>query len=150
LRPGGRLVTTVIHFNQTVDSTGIIKGSAHYPRGVANFHWAKVLLEDFGGWYPRGDQLAIGADGAFTQIKHVDATEDYHWTSEYWLVKMKRETARNPKVWAALAGKIIAHPRATISMLDDLIISQSWMWQFRADKNGNTPTTLWRDVWERI
>jgi hypothetical protein len=35
-------------------------------------------------------------------------------------------------------------------MLDNLMFSQSWMWQFRERKNKDTPTKLFRDVWKKI
>lgn len=150
LGPGGLLATTVIHFQKPVDPKEIAQGSGRYRRGDDRFHFAQVLLEDFGGWYPIGDQLSRCARGTFVQEQHYNATEDYCWTSEYWLQRMKHQIARNPKVWYALATKILPHPKATISMLDDLIISQSWMWQFRPHSDGVTPTVLWRDVWRRV
>ncbi len=150
LKPRGLLATTVIHFQKSVDPKEIAKGSGRYRRGDDRYHFTQVLLEDFGGWYPLGDQLVEDARGMFVREQHYDGTEDYHWTSEYWLTRMKHETSRNPKVWFALAGKLIPHPKATMSMLDDLIFSQSWMWQFRRQANGEIPTVLWRDVWRLV
>lgn len=150
LKPRGLLATTVVHFQRPVDPKEIAQGSGRYPRGDDRFHFAQVLLEDFGGWYPYGEQLATCAKGSFVREQHYDATEDYRQTSEYWLERMKYETPRNPKVWFALMRKFLSHPKATASMLDDLIISQSWMWQFRSQPDGRTPTVLWRDVWRAL
>ncbi len=150
LKPGGLLATTVIHFQKPVDPKEIAQGSGRYQRGNDRYHFAQVLLEDFGGWYPVGDQLVSCAQGTFVREQHYDGTEDYHLTSEYWLETMKRETLRNPKVWLALTGKFLSHPRATVSMLDNLIVSQSWMWQFRPQGGSKTPTVFWWDVWRSV
>lgn len=150
LKPGGYLATTVIHFNQQIDAKKIIKGAKFYARGSSNYHFSKVLLEDFGGWYPTGKQLLNNAENLFVLKGREDGTDDYHWTSEYWLSEMKRKIIIRPSVWFALFKKIVIYPKACLSMLDNLIFSQSWMWQFRKKKNGNTPTKLFRDVWIRI
>lgn len=53
LKPGGRFVTTIMHDNSNIDPAEIIRGSGAFPRGSDNFHFARVMLEDFGGWYPQ-------------------------------------------------------------------------------------------------
>lgn len=149
LKPGGYLTTTVIHFNYQVDSKEIIDRTSNHQRGSDNFHFSKVLLDDFGGWYPVEKQLENNAQGLFSLESRDDGTQDYFLTSEYWLSEVKRKILTSPNVWVALLKKILNRPRATLSMLDDLIISQSWMWQFRS-KDGKTPTKLFRDVWKRL
>ncbi|MFA6512423.1 MAG: class I SAM-dependent methyltransferase [Patescibacteria group bacterium] len=150
LRPGGYLATTVLHFNQPPDPSVIIQGANKQQRGSTQYHFARVLLEDFGGWYPMRGQLQECAQGHFILEHSEDGTKDYHWTSEYWLARMKQQIPRNPKVWFVLLKKFARYPRATIGMLNDLLFSQSWMWQFRKQEDGNTPTTLFRDTWRRI
>ncbi len=150
LKPGGYLVTTTIHFTKPIDSKEIIKSVKKQQRGSDNFHFAKVLIDDFGGWYPIEKQLQNNAENLFILECREDGTEDYHWTSEYWLTEIKKKILISPKVWLALLKKIFSKPKATISMLDNLIFSQSWMWQFRKQKDGTTPTKLYRDVWRRI
>jgi len=149
-RPGGYFATTIIHFNQSVIPYEIAKGSNVHTRGTDNFHFAKVLLEDFGGWYPVEGQLEKSAKGYFKLEEHEDGTEDYHWTSEEWLSRIKEQISLNPKVWGALIGKLLKNPTAAVRMLDDLVFSQSWMWQFRERDNKRTPTKLFRDVWKRV
>jgi len=150
LKSDGKLVTTTIHFNQTIDPNDILKGSKAYRKGDSNYHFAQVLLEDFGGWYPQKNQLVDCASETFKLLDRQDGTQDYHWTSEYWLKEMKKQIPRNSKVWWALLKKMFIHPNATFSMLDNLIISQSWMWQFRELEDEKTPTRLYRDVWEKV
>ncbi len=149
LKPGGYLVTTVIHFNSQINPKEIYKKTNKHSRNSGSFHFAKVLLDDFGGWYPVEKQLQNNARGLFLLESREDGTQDYFLTSEHWLAEMKRKILTSPNVWIALLKKILNKPRATLSMLDNLLISQSWMWQFRT-KNHKTPTKLFRDVWRRI
>ncbi|MFA6520474.1 MAG: class I SAM-dependent methyltransferase [Candidatus Paceibacterota bacterium] len=150
LKPGGHVVTTVSHFNSFIDPKEIIKGSKNFLYGSSNYHFARFLLEDFGGWYPYGDQLEKNAGNYFKLVSREDGTEDYHFTYEYWLVEMKRKILTSPKVWLALFKKLIKYPKATTSMLRDLLFSQSAMWQFRKNQNGKTPVLLYRDTWQKI
>ncbi|MFA6999761.1 MAG: class I SAM-dependent methyltransferase [Candidatus Paceibacterota bacterium] len=150
LKKGGYLATTVSHFNYFVDPKEIIKGSNRHKYGSSNFHFSRFLLEDFGGWYPRGNQLEIDSQNFFEIKNREDGTEDYHWTYEYWLKEMKRKILISPKVWLTLLKKIFKTQKATISMLKDLLISQSAMWQFRKNKDGITPILLFRDTWKRV
>lgn len=149
LKPGGFLATTVIHFNSSVNPEEIIEGNVKHGHGSSNWHFTKILLDDFGGWYPTERQLQNNAQGLFSLVSREDGTQDYFLTSEYWLTEIKKKIITNPKVWIALLKKILTEPRATLSMLDNLIISQSWMWQFRK-RGDETPTKLFRDVWRRI
>lgn len=149
LKPGGYLATTAIHFNGEVDPEEVSKGSRAHPKNSDYAHFAKVLLENLGGWYPSGNQLERCASGLFTLESREDGTHDYNLTSEYWLGAIKKAIRGNLKVWAAIVGKFLKNPRAAYGMLDSWLFSQSWMWQFRERKQG-TPTTLYRDVWKRI
>jgi len=150
LKPGGYFATTIIHFNQPVDPREIIKGSKAFKKGSDNYQFAKVLLEDFGGWYPREDQLEQCTRNNFTLLNREDGTEDYNWTSEYWLRELYKQIPRNPKVWLALLRVIVKHPISSLRMLENLLFDQSWMWQFRERERKGTPTRLYRDVWKRI
>ncbi len=149
LKPGGYFATAVIHFNSQVEPKEIMEKTNNRWRGSDKFHFTKVLLNDFGGWYPVEKQLQKNAQGLFVLESREDGTQDYFLTSEYWLSEMKKKIIISPKVWMALLKKIFNKPKATLSMLDNLIISQSWMWQFRK-QNNKTPTKLFRDIWRRI
>ena len=146
----GKLVTTSIHFANKQDPNEINKDSSNLKRGSTEYHFAKILKENFGGWYPFNDQLQHSAREYFKLESRTDGTEDYHKTSEEWLNIIKRNLYFSPKSWFAFVNKFYEHPRATIGMLDTWVFSQSWMWQFRKDKSGNTPTKLYRDIWKRI
>ena len=90
------------------------------------------------------------ADGFFKLEKSEEGTEDYHLTSEAWLKAMQNGIKINPKVWVAIIAKVLKHGLRAISMLDTLVGAQSWMWQFRPDARGKTPTLLYRDTWQKI
>ena len=150
LKPKGRFVTTIMHDNSNLDPAEIIKGSSVFPRGSSNFHFARVLLEDFGGWYPKRGQLEKSAEGLFKLEKSEEGKEDYHLTSEAWLKAIQENVKTNPRVWLAIITKVLKHGRRAISMLDTLAVAQSWMWQFRQDSSGKTPTMLYRDTWQKM
>lgn len=148
LKPGGRVATTVIHqnFNSEIKPEEVLRGSKAHEKGTEIYHCAK-LAEDLGGWYPTGDQFERLAKKHFNHIKREDGTQDYHWTSEYWLRMIKRKLLTSPKIWVTLFLKFLKYPRALFSMLNTMIIQQSWMWQFREREDGTTPTILYRDTW---
>lgn len=150
LKPGGKFVTTIIHDNSNLDPAEIMRGSSAYPRGSSNFHFARVLLEDLGVWYPKRGQLEQAAKGLFTLERSEDGTEDYHWTSECWLKEMYKNVKTNPKTWVTMIGKILKYGRRAISIFDTGFGAQSWMWQFRPDSSGKTPTLLYRDTWQKV
>lgn len=147
LKPGGKVATTVIHqnFHSTIDPKEVLKGSRAHKKGTEIYHCAK-LAEDFGGWYPMENQFDLTSQKYFKHIHREDGTEDYHLTSEYWLGQIWRQ-AYKPKVWLSLTSLFIRHPKATASMIDDILIQQTWMWQFRVREDGTTPTKLFRDTW---
>lgn len=150
LKPGGRFATTIIHFNDwvDVDPREMSKGPEHFKRGTEDYHCAR-LAKDFGGWYPKGDQLQRCAQGYFTLESREDGTEDYHITSETWLSQFRNIAFTHPKAWAIFATRLARNPRATLGFLDDLLISQTWMRQFRDWQGKGTPTRLYRDVWKK-
>jgi hypothetical protein len=111
-------------------------------RGSPEYQFA-LLTETFGGWYPEPGQLAhCGAD-YFELIAEEDGTHDYHLTSEYWLRRLKRSVATNPRVWWSILGKWRRYPRATWEMLRSHLWDQAWYWQFREP----APMRLLRQTW---
>jgi len=144
LAGGGRFVTTAIHFSRAgqFDPAEIRRGSSAHPRGSPEYQFA-LLTETFGGWYPEPGQLERCAANYFDLIAHEDGTHDYHLTSEYWLRRLKRSLAANPRVWWALAGKLSRHPRAVWQMLRSHLGDQAWYWQFRPP----APMRLLRQTW---
>lgn len=150
IKPRGRFVTTIMHDNSNINPEEIIRGSAAYPRGSPNFHFARVMLEDLGGWYPKKDQLAKCAEGKFELVKREDGTQDYNWTAESWLAAIKESLKTNLLVYPAIIGKILRHGKRAVSMLDTWAVAQSWEWHFRSNKEGETPITLYRDTWQRV
>lgn len=151
LVPRGMFATTAIHCSRNIDPMEMLKGANAHPRGSDNHQYARILIESLGGWYPGPNQLERCAQGLFKHIERVDGTQDYHFTSEHWLADMKLELSRpNPKAWFNLVKKLIKHPIATSKMIDTLFFTQAWAWQFRLQANGNTPNTLYRDVWEKV
>lgn len=148
LRPEGKFVTTIIHFNDwfEVDPGQVVSGTTN--RKKFDYNYAQ-LVRDFGGWYPRGDQLKKCADGYFKHVSREDGTEDYRITSETWLSNGRRIVLTNPKAWGILTLKLAKNPKVTLRFLDDLMVKQSWMRQFRDWEGNGTPTKLYRDVWQR-
>ena len=150
LKPKGRVATTVIHQNLKIDPKPeeLMKGSRAHKKGTEWYHCAK-LAEDFGGWYPIDDQFEKLAKDTFKLVKREDGTEDYHWTSEHWLKVLRRKLYTSPKMWVTLLWKFIKHPKAATSMVNNLLIQQTWMWQFRKRDDGTTPMILYRDTWQK-
>ena len=148
LSPGGRLVTTAIHFRRPdqVRLEDIRKGPYAHRRGSAEYHFSMVLERTFGGWYPSPGQLEKCARSSFKLVHEEDGTHDYHLTSEYWLRRLKGSIAANPLVWMSLLGKLARYPRATVEMLRCQAWDQSWSWQFREP----APTRLLRQTWEAL
>lgn len=145
LGDGGRLVTTAIHFRTAgqIDPKEVLAGPAAQPRGSAAYHFTNVLERTFGGWYPEPGQLQRCAAPFFELIGEEDGTEDYHRTSEYWLRRLRRSMALDPRVWWSLGGKWRQSPRAAFEMLRCQLWDQSWAWQFREP----APTRLLRQTW---
>jgi cyclopropane-fatty-acyl-phospholipid synthase len=144
LVPGGRLVTTAIHFRDVdqFDPSEILRGPTALPRGSPEFQYA-TLVETFGGWYPEPGQLERTASSYFELVEEDDGTLDYHLTSEYWLSQLKRSLATRPAVWLAVLGKWRKKPRATWQMLRSHLWDEAWYWQFRPP----APMRLFRQTW---
>jgi cyclopropane-fatty-acyl-phospholipid synthase len=141
---GGRFVTTAIHFRKTgqFDPTQIARGPTAQPRGSDSYHFA-MLSEWLGGWYPQPGQLQRCAQPYFELIEEEDGTEDYRFTSEYWLSRFKRSLAYDPRVWWAVAQQLWLRPQAARQMLRLQLWDQSWVWQFRPP----APMRLLRQTW---
>lgn len=150
LKPKTRLATTVIHFSKKINPHEIARGSGAFPQGSDKSHFAKILQENLGGWYPYKNQLEKCAKGLFILESRNDGTHDYYLTSEFWLKAIKLALRTKPRVYVSIIGKFFKNPRAAWGMLDTWLFSQSWMWQFRPRKDGSTPTILYRDVWKRV
>jgi cyclopropane-fatty-acyl-phospholipid synthase len=146
LVPGGRLVTTTIHFRRPnqVAPHELLRGPASWRTNSANYHFASVLLRNFGGWYPEPGQLEHCASSTFRLIAQEDGTHDYCLTSEHWLRQLRRTLLFSPRVWGALARKGWHSPLATWQMLRCQFWDQSWAWQFRPPP----PTQLLRQTWQ--
>jgi cyclopropane fatty-acyl-phospholipid synthase-like methyltransferase len=144
LRPGGRFVTTAIHFRRPgqVRPADALLGPAAHPAGSPAYHLA-MLERSFGGWYPEPGQLERCAAPHFVLVEEEDGTHDYHLTSEYWLRQFRWAAAFNPRAWIALARAWAAHPRALSQMFRLVLWDQSWAWQFRPP----APTRLLRQTW---
>jgi cyclopropane-fatty-acyl-phospholipid synthase len=142
--PGGRLVTTAIHFRDVdqFDPSEILRGSVAHPRGSAEFQYA-TLIETFGGWYPEPGQLERCSNSNFELVEMDDGTHDYHLTSEYWLRQLMRSLVTRPSVWSAVLGKWRKAPRATWRMLRSHLWDKAWYWQFRPP----APMQLLRQTW---
>ncbi len=144
LRPGGRLVTTAIHFRQPnqVNPRSLLVDPDTHPHGSPQYHLA-MIHRSFGGWYPGPGQLERCAAPHFELITEQDGTRDYHLTSKYWLWRLRWSTPFDPRVWAALIRAARLHPRPLVHMLRCLVWDQSWCWQFREP----APTRLLRQTW---
>jgi len=143
-----KFVTTAIHFRHRPDPRDLLRAPSSFPSGSSEFHWAR-LARSFGGWYPIPGQLERCAEGYFRLIHQEDGTEDYRLTSEAWLsgVRQALHSWRLPRVgWAALPV-LLRRPVHTLRMLQCMLGSESWNWQFRGDP---APTILLRQTWERV
>ncbi len=147
-RTAARFVTTAIHFRDRPDPRDLMRPPSDFPRGSANFHWAR-LARSYGGWYPVRGQLEACARGLFRLVHEEDGTEDYRLTSDAWLAGVRRIlwSARAPAVLLGAVPLFLRRPVHTVRMLLCVLGSESWNWQFRGDP---TPTVLLRQTWERV
>jgi cyclopropane fatty-acyl-phospholipid synthase-like methyltransferase len=139
-----RLINTTIHFNHVqIEPQDAMRSPWSFTWFSDRFHFA-LLVRGFGGYYPFPGQLERCARPQFKLIKERDATYDYHLTSEEWLRHGKRSLF-SLRQWARLFPFAIRHPHHTAGMLFQLLVSQSWNWQFRT---GKPPMKhLWQ-TWE--
>jgi cyclopropane-fatty-acyl-phospholipid synthase len=146
---GARFVTTAIHFRGArPDPNGLLRAPSEFAAGSPEFHWAR-LGQSFGGWYPVPGQLERCAEGLFRLVDEEDGTEDYRLTSEAWLTTTWHRLCSwrfFGVAWSVLLS-FLFYPLHTVRMLQCLLGSESWNWQFRGDK---PPTVLLRQTWEKV
>lgn len=146
--PWTRFVTTAIHFRERPDPRDWLKPPSAFPWGSPEFHWSR-LNQAYGGWYPIRGQLDSCAEGLFRLVDEEDGTEDYRLTSEACLaaVRAQLRSARFLGVaWASLPS-FLRRPAHTVRMLQCMLGSESWNWQFRGNP---APAILLRQTWERV
>jgi cyclopropane fatty-acyl-phospholipid synthase-like methyltransferase len=145
LADGGRFVTTAIHFRKAgqFDPARIARGHRALPRGSDEYQFA-ILAEAFGGWYPDPGQLQRCADPYFDLVAEEDGTHDYHLTSEYWVRRLQRSLALDPRTWWAVGRQFYLRPRAAWQMLRLHLWDKAWVWQFRPP----APMQLLRQTWQ--
>jgi len=147
LRPGGKLATTAIHARYVgqVNPSDMAAGPDRWPKKSLNYHAAN-LHRSFGGWLPEPGQLERCAEGYFRLTDAEDGTHDYHLTSEYWMRRIKRSLALDPRSWPSAIRTFVRQPRATWQMLRCLLWDESWSYQFREP----APAQLWRHTWTAL
>jgi cyclopropane fatty-acyl-phospholipid synthase-like methyltransferase len=147
LRPGGKLATTAIHARRVgqVNPADLLGDPERWPRGSETYHAAN-LHRSFGGWYPEPGQLERCAAGAFELVAAEDGTHDYLLTSEYWMRRIRRSLAIDPRSWPRAISTFMRQPRATLQMLRCLLVDESWTYQFR----DPAPAQLWRHTWVAV
>jgi cyclopropane-fatty-acyl-phospholipid synthase len=146
--PIRRLITTTIHFARPPNPRNLLKSPFAYRWDSDDFHWA-ILARSFGGWYPVRGQFARCAAGLFDDIHQTDGTQDYHFTSEEWLRRMKAvlPTTKGLRLLAGSLPYAMRHPLQFATMFACMLGSQSWNWQFRGP---NPPTRLIRQTWAYV
>jgi cyclopropane fatty-acyl-phospholipid synthase-like methyltransferase len=147
LRPGGKFVTTAIHFRSEgqVNPAQIAAGPDRLPKGSVSFHFAN-LHRSFGGWYPAPGQLERCAAGKFRLIAAEDGTHDYDFTSQYWMRRLRQALVTDPRAWWASLCTFWHRPREAWWMLKCLLWDQSWSFQFRPP----APFQLLRQTWQAV
>jgi cyclopropane fatty-acyl-phospholipid synthase-like methyltransferase len=149
IRRGDRLVTTAIHFRarDQVSAEDVLAGSRVHRPGSAEYHFAAVLQDCFGGWYPAPRQLQLSASRYFVMESESDGTADYVRTSRFWLRHLKWSMATRPDVLMRLASNLSTRFMPTLRLLRCLLVDRSWNWQFQGDE---PPTCLLRQTWRAI
>ena len=143
-----RFINTTIHFVRRPDPLALMQRPGKFPRGTDPFHFA-MLAHGFGGWYPVEGQLERCARGLFELTKTVDGTQDYHWTSEAWLARIRR-ALRCSEAFGIAARSLpvlLRHPVQFADMVRCMLIAESWNWQFRGP---DPPTRLLRQSWRYL
>ncbi len=141
-----RLINTTIHFTRRPDPRALLRSPLWHRWGSSEFHYA-WLSRSFGGFYPVLGQLEECAAGKFEVLKCVDGTQDYHWTSEHWLRRIRAELRgrKGLEILARALPVLARHPVQTLTMLSTMLLTESWNWQFRTE---DPPTRLLRQTWE--
>lgn len=147
--PAAKFVTTAIHFRHRPDPHDLPKPPSAFHPDSAEFHFARVLSQGFGGWYPVAGQLATCADGLFRLVHEEDGTEDYRLTSEACLAASRNRihSVRGLPIWLRAIPLMLRHPVQTARLYRCMFGSESWNWQFRGSP---APTMLLRQTWERV
>jgi len=138
--------TTTIHFvRKPVDPLDLLRNPFTFRWGSDNFHWA-VLERGWGGYYPEVGQLRRCAKGYFDLTEEVDGTEDYRLTSEEWVRRLRQAmlSLRGVKIAFRSLPVLVRSPLQFLTLLLNLLLSESWNWQFR---QPNAPTQLLRQTW---
>ncbi|MGE5192448.1 MAG: SAM-dependent methyltransferase [Deltaproteobacteria bacterium] len=144
--PVRKFINTTIHFVRPPRPEALLASPWSHKRGSDNWHWA-WLQRGFGGFYPTFGQFERCAAGCFDLVKCVDGTQDYHFTSEEWLRRIRHGTSPRLRLRLFLNSLAFAlrHPRQTFNMLYCMLGSESWNWQFRG---ADPPTRLLRQTWD--
>jgi cyclopropane-fatty-acyl-phospholipid synthase len=143
--PVRRFINTTIHFVRPPQPEALLVSPWNHSRGSENWHWAWLQL-GFGGFYPTFGQFERCAEGCFDLVKCDDGTQDYHWTSEEWLRRIRATSLRlRLKLVLNSLPFAVRHPRQTFEMLYCMLGSESWNWQFRG---ADPPTRLLRQTWD--
>ena len=143
--PNRRFINTTIHFVRAPKPADLLISPWRQRRGSDAWHWA-WLARSFGGWYPTFGQLERCAEDHFELVHTIDGTQDYHWTSEEWLRRI-RGALRKPlgvKMCFLALPVCFRHPLQTLTMLACMLGTESWNWQFRGN---DPPTRLLRQTW---
>ncbi|MBA4062899.1 MAG: hypothetical protein C0501_04170 [Isosphaera sp.] len=146
---GARFVTTAIHFRRRPDPADLLRPPGAFRRDSEEFHFARVLSQGFGGWYPVRGQLERCAEGYFRLVDEEDGTEDYRLTSEACLAASRRRihSARGVPIWLRAVPLMLRRPVQAARLYRCVFGSESWNWQFRG---APAPTVLLRQTWERV
>jgi len=144
-----KFINTTINFVRPPEPGDLLKSPGSFPRGSDAFHYA-WLARAFGGWYPKLGQLEACGQRHFTPRTTLDGTYDYYLTSEEWLRRIQAEmfSLRGGLKFLNGSLKLLArHPKQLATMLNCMLVTQSWNWQFRAP---NPPTRLLRTTWDYV
>jgi cyclopropane-fatty-acyl-phospholipid synthase len=146
---GAKFVTTAIHFRERPDPRDLLKPPASFAPDSPEFHFARVLSQGFGGWYPVAGQLASDAEGLFRLVAEEDGTEDYRLTSDACLAASRKRmhSLGGLGIWLRAIPLMLRHPIQTARLYRCVFGSESWNWQFRSNP---APTRLLRQTWERV
>ena len=141
-----RFVTTTIHFlRKPGNPLDLLRTPFSFGWGTDDFHWA-VVERGWGGYYPEIGQLQRNAEGYFDLTEEIDGTEDYWFTSEEWLRRVRRRllSPRVLQVGLRSLPLLVRSTRQFLNLLLYLFVTESWNWQFRPPA---PPTKLLRQTW---
>lgn len=143
--PYQKVVTTTIHFRgKCLNPRKLLRNPFLQYFNDEAFHFS-ILHRGYGGYYPMKGQLEKCAEDYFTLINEVDGTEDYLFTSEYWVGALKDALRSNPQFRKELFKHFLRKPIYTFWAILSRLGAESWPWQFRG---LNPPTILYRQTWK--